>query len=545
MPTILLDTSDATLWQRALQWVMRQSGERSPRVHWVVLASFPQARATAASLGWLNEATWSQLPFGSMAGLHRVESTVGSTLWCIGEEGRERELSAKADVIVTDRPERLPRLRRFSHGETQFLGLPAEALPPYLVAQEEGCAVFRRSAANEVTVPPQDVTLIGGGLAGAMVAYALSQRGVKTTLFDAGMTPGSGASALFAGLFHPHWQASDSPLFRLTRIGFRLMQPLIDEFPDCFIPCGVLDMASSETEYAEWERHYAANAPIAMPADFVQLLDAPAASDVAGAALPRGGWYFPRAGLVHAGRLVRRLLEAAQTRVLSNQEVKLRRSEQGWQICTPQGALLQETSTVVLCAAMGIPALLDLSREALGLSPLGGRISLLSHAPTGLGKVTALTGQGYFVKVGNAFAAIGATYEPEHQVWTSTDAHAHNMALLSGLFADEQCTGVIPAGFYQGVRAVCLDRLPLVGPGLTARSIEHCYFRGVPEVEKLPTEKGLWVCGAFGSRGLTWGMACADHVASLIMGEASVLDRSLAEALHPGRFLAARLVRKD
>ncbi|MFR3635688.1 MAG: bifunctional tRNA (5-methylaminomethyl-2-thiouridine)(34)-methyltransferase MnmD/FAD-dependent 5-carboxymethylaminomethyl-2-thiouridine(34) oxidoreductase MnmC, partial [Sutterella sp.] len=98
----------------------------------------------------------------------------------------------------------------------------------------------------------------------------------------------------------------------------------------------------------------------------------------------------------------------------------------------------------------------------------------------------------------------------------------------------------VPAGFYQGVRAVCLDRLPLVGQGFTAKTLQSCHFAGRPELEKLPVEEGLWVCGAFGSRGLTWGLACADHLASLMLGEPSVLEYSLSQALHPGRFIAER-----
>lgn len=38
----------------------------------------------------------------------------------------------------------------------------------------------------------------------------------------------------------------------------------------------------------------------------------------AGLALSRGGWLYPKAGLVHAGRLARRMLEAAQAQVLTN-----------------------------------------------------------------------------------------------------------------------------------------------------------------------------------------------------------------------------------
>lgn len=494
----------------------------------------------AQDLGLLSADAVEKCAFFSMPGIHRMPAVLGNILWVrLPERSWRRELHFKADLIVVSHPGELTALQRFAHQETEVLGLNRESLPPFIETNAQRLR-FKNARPNLPFKPVKEVAIVGAGLAGAMVAYELGKKGVPVTVVDESPVPGGAASALYAGLFHPHWQATDSPLFRLTRLGFRLLQPLMEDFPDCFIPCGVFDMATDEVEYSKWKEHYALEKPLPLPRDFGELVNVESASSLVGTEVKRGGWWFPSAGLVHAGKLAKRLLESVHARVLMNQKVSLKREGSKWTLYPPQGGALVKSEHVVVAAAMGIPELMSLSREVLGLSPLKGRISLLSAAPQGLGGALAMTGVGYLVKVGEHFAAVGATYEPEHQAWSTQEAHTHNWSALLGLLSEKQCQGIVPAGFYQGVRAVCLDRLPLVGQGFTAKTLQSCHFAGRPELEKLPVEEGLWVCGAFGSRGLTWGLACADHLASLMLGEPSVLEYSLSQALHPGRFIAER-----
>ncbi len=540
MTTILLHSSDPRCWVEALKWSRTHGASNA---HWVILTPPEEGLPIAQELGVLSPDAIKECAFFSLPGIHRVPSSLGSLLWVrIPEKHWRRELHFKVDLIAVSNLAEITSLRRFAHQETEVLGLDRESLPPFLETNA-GRVRFKNAHPAFLPKPLNEVVIIGSGLAGAMVAYELGKRGVRVTVIDESPVPGGAASALYAGLFHPHWQATDSPLFRLTRLGFRLLQPLMKAFPDCFIPCGVFDMAANEEEYAKWKEHYVSEKPLALPRGFAELVNRERASSLVRVQVRRGGWWFPRAGLVHAGKLAKRLLESVHARVLTNQKVSLKRESDKWTICTPQGATFERSEHVVLASAMGIPDLLSLPREALGLSQLKGRISLLSVAPLGLSETVAMTGPGYLVKVGEHFTAVGATYEPEHQVWDVQDAHAHNWSALLELVGEKCGEGIFPAGFYQGVRAVCLDRLPLVGQGFTAETLRGCHFAGRPELEKLPVEEGLWVCGAFGSRGLTWGLACAEHLVSLMLGEPSVLEYSLSQAVHPGRFIAETLTK--
>ena len=59
----------------------------------------------------------------------------------------------------------------------------------------------------------------------------------------------------------------------------------------------------------------------------------------------------------------------------------------------------------------------------------------------------------------------------------------------------------------------------------------------------LPRLAGLYGAFAFASRGLTWTLLTAELLASQIHGEPLPVERSLVDAIDPGRFVLHRLRR--
>ena len=57
----------------------------------------------------------------------------------------------------------------------------------------------------------------------------------------------------------------------------------------------------------------------------------------------------------------------------------------------------------------------------------------------------------------------------------------------------------------------------------------------------LPRARGLYGAFAFGSRGLVWALLGAELLASQLEGEPCPLERDLAEALDPSRYLLRAL----
>ena len=75
---------------------------------------------------------------------------------------------------------------------------------------------------------------------------------------------------------------------------------------------------------------------------------------------------------------------------------------------------------------------------------------------------------------------------------------------------------------WAGVRCAYRDHLPVVGP---------------LDAEQWP---GLWLCTAFGSRGLSYSALCAELLAAWLHGEPLPLESRLAQSLRASRLLQGR-----
>jgi tRNA 5-methylaminomethyl-2-thiouridine biosynthesis bifunctional protein len=125
--------------------------------------------------------------------------------------------------------------------------------------------------------------------------------------------------------------------------------------------------------------------------------------------------------------------------------------------------------------------------------------------------------------------------------WAPEEAiHCANLQRLARLTAD---TGPVEVtGMFDGVRCVAHDRLPLAGPVAD----EDTALLGAPrlrgaQLADLPRWPGLYASFAFGSRGLTLAPLAGELVAAQLEGEPWPVERALAAAIDPARFLLRRL----
>lgn len=399
----------------------------------------------------------------------------------------------------------------------------------------------RRFAPPQAYAGERRVAVIGAGLAGAHVAAEFGARGWRVEVFEAGPVAGAGASALAWGLLHPQISADDNVLARLTRAGFFADLHALERSEN-FQRVGVLQIADSEGEFLQWRD---AKRPFALPGDYARLLDVEAAARHAGLRPRRGGWWFPGGGLVAAGRWCRERIEASGARVrIQTQVAELRPTESGWRLLDDAGRTLDEVAVVVVANAWAAPRLLGLAHAPV--RPVRGRISLLGDEDLA-GLNCGMTGDGYAVRGGDGWAGVGASYELPlpGEDWPGDVAadtiHAGNLNRLARLF--EPVPEVIPTGFYDGIRAVTKDRLPLVGPiADEAAALARPELRGARLIE-VPRKSGLYGLFGLGSRGLSLGLIGAQLLAAQVEGEPLPLESELADALDPARFLLTRLRR--
>jgi tRNA 5-methylaminomethyl-2-thiouridine biosynthesis bifunctional protein len=378
--------------------------------------------------------------------------------------------------------------------------------------------------------------VIGAGLAGAAVAHALAERGCSVTVLDAqpaavSSSPSGGLPVALTAPHHSPDHKAPSAISQLSQLGLaatvQSARTLLAEGQD-WQPCGALQRAGKLGPQARWFADAAWVKPAALVAAWLA---------------------HPRITLHTHARVVQ-LQRAATSPAL-------------WQAKDASGALLAEAQAVVMANAYGAQALLAglqhadgspvLPAFALGnatdgpLHQVAGQVvygpwtpewqalwpsllpELASLNPTAIATPCAINGNGHFIPAipwqGAHIWLSGSTYEHDapHNPQVTPQGIAANLQRLGQLIpaAANLLTAQHQAGLVQGwagTRCTTRDRLPLVGEVSAAHA------------------PGLYVCTAMGSRGLSFAVVCAQHLAANMVGQTdSLLPKLLALAVNAQR----------
>jgi len=596
------------LWQNRPHWTVLETGfglglnflatwaawradpKRSRLLHFVSVEAYP---VTAEDL-LRSAAPWPELHplaqaladqwWGLMKGVHRLRLDDGQVLLTLGigpASQRLSELTAHADSVFLDgfspdvnpdmwSPSVLSQVAERCHADTRLatwcvtrtlretltqVGFEVQRVKGLLPKRECLTARYRPAGLAGPATPPSRrstqtlrqprCAVVGAGLAGAAVAYALAQRGWSVEVFEAGATTCAGASGLPAGLCAPHVSQDDSGLSRLTRAGVRatsdLAHRLLREGQD-YGATGVLERRLPRktrkarlpddwpTEAHAWSReatdeecaHTFAHSPL--PADEPSPLWHGS-----------GLWLKParlvEAQLNHPG--IRLHLSSAVRRIHLSEPCPEQPDDSParWQLLL-DGHSAGPFDQVVVCAG---PAARDLLEPLLPahrvptLTPVRGQLSW-GRVDPGLQAVmpaTPVNGDGSF---------LGAVPDPQGTLWMAGSSfdrerptavidpqdHVDNLARLQALLPDvaAQLMPRLARGDVQAwasVRCTTPDRLPRVG-------------------HPLPDEApGLQVLTGLGARGLTLSVLCAEWLAACMCQEPSPIEPQLSARLAADR----------
>jgi tRNA 5-methylaminomethyl-2-thiouridine biosynthesis bifunctional protein len=224
---------------------------------------------------------------------------------------------------------------------------------------------------------------------------------------------------------------------------------------------------------------------------------------------------------------------------------RLTASGGGWRVEDEAGAELASAPVAVVAAALVAPRLLGLRYAPV--RPVRGRISLL-RAQDLAALRAGVAGDGYAVRGPDGTVGVGASYEfaPEEggdAGFAPVEAiHRGNLQRLGRLLVDAGQVEV--TGVFDGVRCVAHDRLPLAGAVAdeAEATAQATRLRGA-QIADLPRRAGLYASFALGSRGLTLAPLAGELIAAQIEGEPWSVERELAAAIDPARFLLRRLRR--
>ncbi|MCA8316838.1 bifunctional tRNA (5-methylaminomethyl-2-thiouridine)(34)-methyltransferase MnmD/FAD-dependent 5-carboxymethylaminomethyl-2-thiouridine(34) oxidoreductase MnmC [Burkholderia multivorans] len=418
--------------------------------------------------------------------------------------------------------------------------LVGEYAPRWRMRRHEPPRAWPNAAARRALV-------IGAGVAGCAVVERLAARGWNVTLIERHERIASEASGNPAGVFHPLMTRDDNVASRLTRAGFLYALArwrALEAGGHAFARSthGMVHLAESADDFARMRDAFDA---LGAPSDYATLLDTDAARAYLNLPVAHGGLLFPHGGAVWPAALADAQCAAAGDRVhrLTRTEVaRLERNGDEWHALDAHGRTLAQAPVVVLANAGDAVRLAGLRHVAL--QPVRGQLTLLPAAGASPLPCPAI-GDGYAVPLDDGTLLIGATFEPDDvDPAIRVAGHAENLErvrrLLPGLIRDVPALDTLRGRV--AFRWVAGDRLPLIGPlADEAQAVANARALSGAKARDLPRMPGLYGAFGYGSRGLVWAALGAELIASQLDGEPWPIERELAEAVDPARFLIRAL----
>lgn len=476
-----------------------------------------------------NPEMWTQDLFDDLARLARPDATL-STFTCAGFVRRGLIAAGFAMKKVKGHGSKREMLTGVREGK-----VPQQSIAPW----------YARPAGRE-----GEVLIIGGGIASAMTALSLVERGRHVTLLCEDGEPASGASGNRQGALYPLLNGEHDALSRFYSLAFgfarnRLLA-LAKHHPVAFSLCGVTQLGYDDKSAAKLAKMSQGPFPPELmhplsAAEVEQVVGLPCDAD--GVSYPLGGWLCP-ADLTRAA--IREAQASGRLEVVFNAAVtRIAEEADGWHLESRDGRQWRAPNLVV-AAGHQLPALLPFAE--LPLYPVRGQVS---HVPTkvGLSQLkTVLCYDGYLTPAHNGAHCIGASYgRNQTDLAYRTDEQEQNRARLQACVPQQRWPAEVDVSGNQarvGVRCASRDHLPVAGPvARLAALADHDVNAPADQQSALPLHAGLYVLGALGSRGLCSAPLCGELVASEICGDPLPLAADLLEALHPARYWVRRLRR--
>ena len=408
---------------------------------------------------------------------------------------------------------------------------------------------------------PGEVLIIGGGIASAMTALSLVERGRTVTLLCADDEPAAGASGNRQGALYPLLNGEHDALSRFYALAFGYARTrLLALAKRHSIAFGLGDESGGGASGGVVQLGYDDKSAAKLakmgqgpfPSALMRPLDAVEVEHTSGLPCGHGGVSYPLGGWLCPADLTRAALAEAQGTGLLRLEygaeiVAVHEHADGWQVESRDGRHWQAPNLVV-AAGHKLPALLPFAE--LPLYPVRGQVS---HVPTTerLSQLrTVLCYDGYLTPAHNGQHCIGASYgRNQSGIDYSAEEQAQNQQRLQACLPEETWPGEVDVSGGEarvGVRCASRDHLPVAGAVARLAKLEEQYAHlqtQQADTAPLPLHPGLFVLGALGSRGLCSAPLCGELVASEICGDPLPLPTDLLEALHPARYWVRKLLK--
>jgi len=416
--------------------------------------------------------------------------------------------------------------------------------------------VPRRASSRKAGRPAASHALIvGGGLAGSATAWALAERGWRSTLVERRDSIAAEASGNPAGLFHGIVNGQDGSHARFHRAAaleaHAAATCAIRRHRVAGALDGLLQLVDADTQVAAMR---ALLARLQLPGGYVQALDPCEASARAGVSLERPAWFYPGGGWIAPRGLARSFIERAGSCVevrVNTPATALVRADGLWHLLDASGGRIASASVLVLA---GGGESLRLIGGEWPVEPVRGQISIgrVDDWPDLRLPRLPLTGAGFVLPEIDGRVIFGATSDRGDANFDlrrgDDERNLHQLVRLMPSLGAPTLDHVDAFEGRAATRWVSRDRLPLIGavPHPTDDADEAARRTlSLPETPRLvPRQNGLYVFTALGSRGITWAALGAQVIAALVSGAPSPVGARLLDAIDPARFAVRRRQRQ-
>ncbi len=472
-----------------------------------------------------NPEMWSSSLFSSMAKSCRR----GATLATFTSAGIVRRGLQQAGFSMQKR-------KGFSHKREMLTGELAQS--SFLWQPDLSCP----SATAEIAI-------IGGGIAGALLALALQRRYRQITIYSDASAPAQGASGNRQGVLYPLLNAQNAGLRHFFPGAFTFARRYYDSLSFHFEHewCGVLQLSWDEKSRQKITAMMAMQLPLSLatavtPEEVTGL--AGVTIDCNALYYPDGGWLAPAA--LTAG-LMREAAEKGGKIIWQHKLHALEYTGNGWlmQFANGKTALHQN---VVLANGAGLNLLSQ--SKMLPVSPVAGQVSHIPATSELAALKKVLCYNGYLTPMSAHWQqlSLGASYHRG-----SRDTRFHLQDQLANLERLQHCLpqanwvnaiDITGAQARCSVRCATRDHLPMIGALPDYQLVlKNSAIISASQQKTFSYHPGLYVLGALGSRGLCSGPLAAEILAAQLCAEPVPLDAATLEAVNPIRFLKRRLLK--
>ena len=462
-----------------------------------------------------NPEMWSQKVFRHLARLGHLNTTVAT----FTSAGHVRRGLIEAGFAVTKVP-------GFGRKREMTAGLLKH--PPRVRNLEP----WRSIKPNPVQT--KSALIIGAGIAGSQIAYRLAARGFTVDVLEQYSQAGMAASGNPRGIVTPKLSAKHSLEEEFSVSGFlKAVEQLSELAPvtSAWSRCGSLDLVTNQRQDNQWQRILERN----LPSSLVQAVDSKKASEIAGIPITQRALYFPLAGWIDTKQIIHALLDHDNIRVAYNRKVTaLEQVRSGWELTIENESGQRERRAAEIVVIAGGACLTELCAAPLPVDIIGGQTSFARSTEHSAKLRCVLQHEGYITPSVNSLHLVGATFQREIKLeeapsllnqknFDQLEKHLPNLAAQ----LDELSTA------HFGHRAATKTRFPLIG------AIPNMDFFNPEKKEKTsvytgtPFLPGLYVFGAFGSRGFSTTAFAAEILCSEILGEPAPTRLSLRRAIEP------------